>query len=286
MTAGLLAGLAAGAAEQTTAKEAELTIVLDLTDGSHLVGTPSVNELKLVSTLGKIQLPLMNVTKVVFDAAKETAEVSLNNGDRLSGIVDLSSMAIKASWGKVKIASQHVRTLTVHGNETNWNLRAEFSTSDNPTGPWAYGWTADAGTAFTNFQSKCQSRGGEGWRLDPEAPVVWINRSNHVIDAAKTGEVSLHAGSNGSHCVVRWKAPRSCKVVVKGTFGAGDSGSVDVRILHNSIELFSVADTRKDEPFALEIEVAQGDTVDFDVGAGINGYINGNTPLDADISVK
>jgi hypothetical protein len=102
----------------------------------------------------------------------------------------------------------------------------------------------------------------------------------------RPGEISLHPGPNGEHSVVRWQAPKSCTVIVKGTFGVGDGGSVTVRVRHNATELFGAANTPKDEPFSLERNVKKDDTIDFDVGAGQNGWGGCNTPLDAEIVVK
>ncbi len=113
----------------------------------------------------------------------------------------------------------------------------------------------------------------------------------NVNDLVREGEESIlvltpefMAGSpSGEHAVSRWTAPRAGRVSVRGKFGAGNAGQVDVRVLHNGKSLFSVLNTEKDEPFTLEIEVRKGDAIDFDVGAGRNGYFSGATPVEAEI---
>ncbi len=57
-------------------------------------------------------------------------------------------------------------------------------------------------------------------------------------------------------------------------------------VRQNATVLFKAMETKKDEPFDLEVAVKAGDTLDFDVGAGNEGYAFGNTPLDVVISVK
>ena len=93
----------------------------------------------------------------------------------------------------------------------------------------------------------------------------------------------MHPGPTGEHAVSRWTAPQAGRVAVKGKFGAGNVGRVDVHVFHNGRSLFSALNTEKDEPFALEIEVKKGDAIDFDVGAGRNGYFAGATPVEAAI---
>jgi hypothetical protein len=91
------------------------TVVADLVDGSVIVGTPCVTELKLVSSLGKINVPLASIARVVLKEDKETSEVALANGDRLTGVVDLAALEVQAAWGTVSLPLQHIRALAVRG---------------------------------------------------------------------------------------------------------------------------------------------------------------------------
>ena len=97
------------------AAEPKLTVIVDLVDGSRVMGVPGIAELKVDSQLGKLKLPIRNVAKVVFkpDAGHTTAEVTLTNGDLLKGVVEPAILDLEAVWGKVAIGSQHVRTLTI-----------------------------------------------------------------------------------------------------------------------------------------------------------------------------
>lgn len=272
--------------EQTNAAESELSVVVEVADGSRVVGVPSVKELNVATQVGKIQIPLKKVIRIVFGSGEKETTVALTHGDRLSGVIDGTSMDLKTAWGNVSLPMSQMQKLTVQSPSTRWNVREEFSTTSDPNGPWSYGWISQSGGAFTVFRSQCRSSGGVGWRLDPETPNIWINLSEHVLYGVKPGDMSLHPGRNGEEAVIRWQAPRTCVVTVNGAFGAGDRGSMSVRVRHNEKVLFESNDTPKDEPFSLEFTVNVGDVVDFGVTPGSEGYAYGNTPLDAVISVK
>ena len=56
-----------------------------------------------------------------------------------------------------------------------------------------------------------------------------------------------------------------------------------MRVCHNGKNIFQVLRATDDETFALSLDVAIGDTVDFLVGGEFG---SGNTPLDVTISTK
>jgi hypothetical protein len=87
--------------------------IVELTDGSRVVGTPAIAALRLVSPLGRIDVPLRSIQQVIFQADRETAVVSLANGDRLSGVVDLATFDLIAEWGNLAIPLHHLRSLTI-----------------------------------------------------------------------------------------------------------------------------------------------------------------------------
>jgi uncharacterized protein (TIGR03067 family) len=213
-------------------------------------------------------------------------------------------------WKRAETATKH---------ESQWSLTRDFSREQNPNGCWSYGWTPGLAGQFT-LLTKSQGGGFTGWfRLLAENPLavsraikendteleqtvreetirpidhpmggppaVVINDKKTTLEGVAPGEVNMHPGPTGEHAVTRWTAPRAGHVSVRGKFGAGNSGLVDVRILRNGISLFSVLNTEKDEPFTLEIEVWKGDAIDFAVGAGRNGNSYGATPVEAAIMI-
>jgi len=175
---------------------------------------------------------------------------------------------------------------TMHKRQ--WSLTRDFSREQNPNKSWSYGWTRGSAEQFT-LLTKYQDNGFTGWFRLPRnswgvVPAVAANDTKTTLEGVAPGEVNMHPGPSGEHAVSRWTAPGDGHVSVRGKFGAGNPGQVDVRVLHNGNSLFSVLNTEKDEPFTLEIEVRKGDTLDFDLGAGRNGYFSGATPVEAEIS--
>jgi hypothetical protein len=89
------------------------TAVVDLEDGSRIVGVPAVAEIEIVSPLGRIRLPLKTIARMEFNADRETVVISLANGDRLSGVPALESLKIDTAWAKISVELRHIRLLTV-----------------------------------------------------------------------------------------------------------------------------------------------------------------------------
>ena len=109
----IASGLCSLGAEPPAAGKPNVTLVAELTDGSRVVGVPAIEELKLVSLLGKIAVPFKLLAQVSFKTDKETASVFLASGDRLSGVVDLAALDLKTTWGTVNIRQEYLKRLDV-----------------------------------------------------------------------------------------------------------------------------------------------------------------------------
>jgi hypothetical protein len=282
--------LITAAGEETVPKEQSLRLEVDLVDGSRLIGTPGLATVPVQTSYAKMDVPLKQIQALKIGDDHETVTLNLRNGDTLTGVISLKPIKLETLFGPASIGIEHIQQLRVtlggRSNGSKWGLRNDFSTTSNPSGPWSYGWTPDGNPAFTRYTSSLQKPGIAGWQAAQDAQNAWINHSDETMYGVRPGEVSIHPGPNGEHCVVRWQAPRSCTIIVKGTFGSGDGGVMTVRVRHNATQLFLASDTSKDEPFLFELKVKQDDTVDFDVGCGRGGWGGGNTPIDAEIVVK
>jgi len=279
------------AAEDLASKERPLRVELNLVDGSRVIGIPAITAVPVQTPYAKIDVPLAQLQSLTIGDDHEVVVLDLLNGDKLTGVISLAPIKLEALFGPASIGIEHIKMLRIilGGKSTGstWSVRNDFSTTSNPNGPWSYGWTPDGNpAAFTRYPSRVQKPGLAGWQDARDSQCIWINHSNAMLHGARPGEVSIHPGSNQEHSVVRWKAPRSCTIIVKGAFGSGDAGAMDVRVRHNATQLFLASDTSKDEPFLFELYVQQDDTVDFDVGCGRGGWLFGTTPIDAEITVK
>ena len=273
--------------EPPAAAEPELRMIVELADGSRVVGTPAVKELSLAGKIGTVRIPFKSISKVTFGPGEGAVTVSVANGDHLSGIIEEAAFNMEAAWGKVALPVKQIRTMTLQSAGSKWSVREDFSTTENPAGPWSYGWTSRAGGKLMLYQNKFHNdEGAHGWRMGDWIPGVWINEADHEMYGVQPRQVSMHPGARGEEAIARWEAPKTCTITVKGTFGAGDTGAVDVRVRHNGAVLFESLDARKDEPFSLEMIVKSGDVVEFAISAGRDGISNDNTPLDATVVVK
>ncbi len=109
----LLCMVASFAAEEA-GKEVPLTLVVELIDGSRIVGS---SPLKIVpihnEAYGKINVRLETIETLVFAEDRKTVQVSFHNGDQVSGALKLSSLEVKTSIGKFTIAMEHVVRLSI-----------------------------------------------------------------------------------------------------------------------------------------------------------------------------
>ncbi|HEY3243212.1 MAG TPA: hypothetical protein VGM03_07660 [Phycisphaerae bacterium] len=168
-----------------------------------------------------------------------------------------------------------------------YDVVADFSATNNPTGTWSYGSTASLG-GFDLYTAVIPGSDGASpvWLRNPAelfvGPLVWKNLGAPAY-GVPTGKVSLHPGPT-DFSGVRWTSPESGLATVTGAFGAGDIGLVSVWILQDSSIIFQTSGAASTEAFALTTLVAPGTTVDFVVG-NFDGIFADNTPLSATISV-
>lgn len=149
----------------------------------------------------------------------------------------------------------------------------DFSLTTNPNGAWRYGWTASRGSAFNLFTATTSNANHEWW-YNPaiEAVSVAQLRSNPA------GNLALHPGVGGQNPVVRWTAPSQGTFRVLGSFVGNDCNgpqtSTDVAVLHNSQTMTSgnVNGCGSTVPYDFVVTVGTGDTIDFTLGFGVNGW--------------
>jgi hypothetical protein len=176
----------------------------------------------------------------------------------------------------------------------------DFSTALNPAGTWRYGQEATLGGSFTLLATPLDLSPGTdpgsilGWSNGTGFPFVAVNTTPGPITAGTTiypgDTVAMHPDNSGNFSVLRWTAPSTGSYLVTTTFfdiPNADPATVDVHVLHNSVSLFTdslynvVTSTGYTSgPLALTL----GDTIDFIVGDGSNGYINDHTAITAQIT--
>jgi hypothetical protein len=95
-------------------KESAVQLVVDLTDGSRLIGETTLASLPLRSEiLGNVKVPLQRIRLIQFSKDHESVTVSLENGDTLKGAVSTASLALQMLVGKFTVPMNQVSQIKV-----------------------------------------------------------------------------------------------------------------------------------------------------------------------------
>lgn len=110
--AGLNSGAGEGLAVRPDAKR-PMQLALDLTDGSHVIGVPSVSSLRINTSFAKMDVSLEKISTIQIDSATRSASVSFINGDKLNGELDVEVIEVKGLIGKCSIALEHIVAVSI-----------------------------------------------------------------------------------------------------------------------------------------------------------------------------
>jgi len=88
-------------------------VVVSLSDGSRVYGTPSQDLLSLDMSFAMVDIPLKYIQMIEFEEGTGRAVVRLLNGDRLSGSLSLESLEIKTVFGKAVISRTDLKELSI-----------------------------------------------------------------------------------------------------------------------------------------------------------------------------
>lgn len=177
------------------------------------------------------------------------------------------------------------------------NVATDFSATSNPNGVWSYGYESTLGGTLNLYdQSGNDPAGYDYWRSVVEASVIpedIHNPTGSPIDLGTSvtipaGGAMFHPGRNGEYSVYRFTAPADGTYDLVVTFtGLDFTGptSTDVHILKNSTSIFDGSVNgyggSSTVPYTASVSLNTGDTVDFAVGDGNNGYLYDSTGIDA-----
>ena len=173
------------------------------------------------------------------------------------------------------------------------DIAADFLTGLNPNGSFRYGYTTTLGGAFTLFDTAINSGGVIGWTNPSSFPIDFENNTGSNVTVGSVfepvGWVNMHPSSDGAYAIIRYVIPSSGAYSIGGTFQGDDTGgtTTDVHILLDSTTSLysaSVSGFLNSHSFSINQNFAAGDTVDFVVGNGGNGYLNDSTGLQGTIN--
>jgi hypothetical protein len=157
---------------------------------------------------------------------------------------------------------------------TEWAMPADFNTIAEPPnhGVWSLGRCNVGAGDFAPYTEYAKTPQWKYWNFSDAD--VWENGkawlSFKPVFGTKAGEFVLHPGRGvDKGAALRWTAPAAGAYQVKGTYrGNAAGGDRDVVIRCGDKSILDKKGTVSDEPFNFEVNVAQGETLDFQVGNG------------------
>ncbi len=185
-----------------------------------------------------------------------------------------------------------------------YDLAADYSTTDNPTGPWSYGSMPRALGGLTLFDHQATAP------LEPGADAVsyWNTGASswagyHAIFAnldsapalvseeltVEPGEVVLHPSNSGDYAVARFTAPVDGTYELSATFDAidGQAKLADARVMLDD-QTVCGANAMQDLSLTCDrrMTMTAGQTLDFMVGNGGDGFHDDAVAVDIVISQR
>ena len=100
-------------AQGSRVKSGPLALAVDLSDGSHLIGEPTIQSVSLQMPYTRIDIPLAKISIITIAGDNRTASFELKNGDRLKGTLDLASIDLTTVFGNVTVRIEHVTAMQV-----------------------------------------------------------------------------------------------------------------------------------------------------------------------------
>jgi hypothetical protein len=107
-----------------------LRLAVDLVDGSHIIGTPSITTLSVHTPYADMEIPLKQILSVDIGDDHETADFGLQNGDKLKGVLDMGPLELETLFGNIAIGLPHIAGMHVVRGDVSGGLVLHYSFDD------------------------------------------------------------------------------------------------------------------------------------------------------------
>ncbi len=98
---------------QSATNNPPLSLAVELTDGSRLLGIPAIKSIRIQTPYAKFNIPLQQARSFRIDRDHEIASVELLNGDKLKGALILEQLELAAVFGKVAVEIGYISAIQV-----------------------------------------------------------------------------------------------------------------------------------------------------------------------------
>jgi hypothetical protein len=177
--------------------------------------------------------------------------------------------------------------------EPTYDLSRDFSRTDNPNGPWSYGYLTELNASFGLVSAARMFASDNGvpiaaWELHTyQIPGVWkvlgpeIAHSDGDHFTAEPGTVYFAPGADGApqnFGAIRFTVPAGgdgqyrIETLVRSLFDHARSRDADFHVLRNGHEIFSrFLPPNSGASYSNSMTLGAGDTIDFAIGRGADG---------------
>jgi len=122
------------AEEEQSKKEQPLKLAAELADGSRIVGLPEITSIRVRTSFADLNIPLKLVQDLSFDGGKETCVINLNNGDTVTGTLNLKSFGLGTLFGQVTVPLTALKNFSVFSGEKDAGLILYYNFDDDRDG--------------------------------------------------------------------------------------------------------------------------------------------------------
>ncbi len=168
-----------------------------------------------------------------------------------------------------------------------WDLKQDFSTTQNPNGAWQYGKYNASGVFSANVAGNFLGL-ATGWVGDDQDR-PFVGRVDNAFNGVSVGDIMFHVDyptAANPYAGTRWTSPISGNIDVTATFYAGDSASVSEFVSINDVSFIGQSiDQAGDWTITFSQNVVAGDYLDFFIGPDSGGSTSfTSTPVDIHIT--
>jgi hypothetical protein len=171
--------MASAAGDDTTRSTADrpVKVVLELRDGSRIVGEPSQTQWLFTTPVGKLDLKLIQIS-LVERLSSENLRITFKNGDKLSGVFEQDQIEVKTSFGSQKIGFDQVKLVRIsaagaragvefdmqHRVEVPYAPSLQFGTSPFTISFWFK--TTSSRNILSPISKRISAATGDGWVVE------------------------------------------------------------------------------------------------------------------------
>ena len=94
-------------------KVSPLRLAIDLVDGSHIIGVPSITSVPVRTSYASVEIPLKQIQSITIRNDHEDASFELQNGDKLGGVPGLALLELETVFGRIAVDVQHIAVVRI-----------------------------------------------------------------------------------------------------------------------------------------------------------------------------